>query len=56
MREDRPVPFLAREGQPCYEGSFDSAGNKTGEWKCWLRDGSVDVKNAGTYELGKRVK
>jgi hypothetical protein len=43
-------------GQPCYEGSFDSAGNKTGEWKCWLRDGSVDVKNAGTYELGKRVK
>jgi antitoxin component YwqK of YwqJK toxin-antitoxin module len=43
-------------GQPRAEGSFDAAGRPTGEWKYWLRDGSADVKNSGTYEQGKRVK
>src|SRR5262245_11113692 len=45
-----------KNGQLKAEGTLDALGKATGDWKYWNDDGSVDTRNTGTYEAGKRVK
>lgn len=43
-------------GQAESEGTFDEHGRRSGEWKFWKKDRTVDEQRSGRYENNKRVQ